>query len=73
MLTSALVLLEGWLATKEGIGVIKGALDLLTELATVCKLETLDSSDVIELRGTLDVVTSSVSPKSGKSMGPSPS
>ena len=34
----------------------KGALELLTELATVCKLEILDSSDGVELRETLAVV-----------------
>lgn len=48
--------------------VIRETTDLLTELATVCKLETLDS---IELKETLDVVISLLLPKSGKSTGTS--
>ena len=49
--------------------VIRETTDLLTELATVCKLETLDS---IELKETLDVVIISLLlPKSGKSTGTS--
>lgn len=53
--------------------VIGEALDLLTELAVACKLETLDSSDGINLRETLDVVKPLplLLPKSGKSTGPS--
>ena len=51
-------------------------MDLLAELATVCKLEILDSSDCIELRETLAVVELlplllPKSGKSGKSPGPS--
>ena len=51
-------------------------LDLLTEPATVCMLEILDSSDGVELRETLDVVELlplllPKSGKSGKSPGPS--
>ena len=53
--------------------VIGEALDLLTELAVACKLETLDSSDGVELRETLDVKSLPLLllPKSGKSTGPS--
>jgi hypothetical protein len=53
------------------MGVIREA---STELATVCKLETLDSSDGVKIRETLDVVKPlpSLLPKSGKSPGPSP-
>ena len=49
---------------------IKETLDLPTELAVACKLETLDSSDGVELREILDVVNL-LFPKSGKSTGPS--